>query len=445
MSQRSLIERLIASGQGEGLRAQLLRGGAGVGVLRILSLPLSLLTTILLARVLGPEGFGQYSFVVAVITAISIPLAPALLQLTTRETAANHQAGKIRQIHQLISWAKYRVMVLSLVLIAVFGGFAAWLAEWRVGDRWTLLFFISFSLPLLGLNSVRLGVLTGLRRVVAGQFPELFIRPATLLGVAVLLYIGDSLNPLTAVTAFVIAAGAALIVGIEILKRIFPKTKEVQIPIDPLQRKYLTQSWVPFTLLVMATTLNAQVGILLLGWLSSGEQVAAMQVAAQGGMLVMLSLTIINQVVGPHITQVHHSGDRRRLQELSRKSARVGFLLALPFALPLIFYGESILEFVFGKEYSNISYAPLVVLVLSQLFNVALGSVGRFLVMSGYERDTLKVQISSLLVVFGLGLYLVPKYGALGASIAVGAGVVVWNLVLSYKVLKILKIRPGII
>lgn len=443
MSRPALIKRLAAMGQGEGIRAQLLRGGAGVGVLRLLSLPLALLATILLARGLGPEDFGQYSFVVAVILAISIPLAPALLQLTTRETAAFHQAGQIGLILQLVKWANRRVMVGSVLLITALGGVSISLAEWRVDDRWTLLLLILMVLPFLGLNAVRLGVLTGLRRVVAGQFPELFLRPVVLLIIVVALYISEGLNPLTAIAAYILAAGAAFIVGIALLKRAFPKSNIPKTQFDSMQRKNLDKAWIPFTLLVAANTLNAQIGILMLGWLSSNEQVAAMQIAAQGSMLVALSLTVVNQVIGPHITQAYRAGERRKMRVISRQSVRLAILCAVPMAIPLLFWGDVIIEIIFGGEYVELAVLPLAIMVTGQLVNVAFGSVGTLLTMCGYERDTLTGQIVALVISVLAAMLLAPEWGATGAALAVAIGIISWNLVLAFLVVRRLEIRPG--
>lgn len=199
----------------------------------------------------------------------------------------------------------------------------------------------------------------------------------------------------------------------------------------------------PFTLLVAASTLNAQIGILLLGWLSTDDQVGAMQVADRGAMLVVLSLNVVNMVIGPHITQVHRSGDREKLQALSRHSARMALLVALPIALPLIFFGGPILELVFGAEYAEVATLPLAILAASQLINVGFGSVGRLLVMSGYEKQSLLGQFVGLVAVTGSGSVLIPNYGAVGGATSISLGIFVWNVVLAFKVGKTLGIRPG--
>jgi O-antigen/teichoic acid export membrane protein len=199
----------------------------------------------------------------------------------------------------------------------------------------------------------------------------------------------------------------------------------------------------PFTLLVAASTLNAQIGILLLGWFSADDQVAAMQVAERGAMLVVLSLAVVNLVIGPHISQVHKTGDRVQIQDLSRYSARMAMLVALPIALPLIFFGAPILTLVFGEEYAEIATLPLAILAIAQVINVTFGSVGTLLTMSGFERDALLGQVVALVVNVIAAVSLIPIMGVVGAAIATAIGLVCWNFALGLLVMRRLKIRPG--
>ncbi len=432
-------------GQGSGLRAQLVRGALGVGWLMLLSVPLSLATSILLARGLGPEGYGQYAFVIALITTLSIPLAPALMQLTTRETAAMAQAGGVDKIQKFLRWANHYVFFGSVLIVVTVGGIAAWRTGWQVNDRWTLVLLGVFALPFLGLNAVRSGVLAGLRHVVLGQFPDLFIRPLILLLVAGALLIAGSLNPLTAIATFIVGAAFAFIVGAVLLKRVFVRNEVSLEPPDSVQRRQWMRAWVPFTFLVAASALNAQVGILFLGWLSSYDQVAAMLVAQRGAMMVSLSLSLVNIVIAPHITRAFMQNDDRVLQRLSRQSARFALLVALPIALIFLIFGDLVISGFFGSEYAEIAAWPLRIQVLAQLINVAFGTLGMFLSMTSFEKDTFKGNALALLSNGILCLILIPDYGAVGASISAAIALVVWNFFLAFRVYRRIGIRPSAI
>src|SRR5690606_31133606 len=167
-----------------------------------------------------------------------------------------------------------------------------------------------------------------------------------------------------------------------------------------------------------------------LGFFSTDEQVAAMRVAERGGQFVVMSLTLVNMVIAPYIVRAHRDGDKVLLQNLARKSARGSFLLALPVAGFLIIGGEPLIRIAFGAEYAAISYWPVVIIVVGQLFNIFFGSVGYFLSMSGYERKTLKGQALAVVINLLLCTVLVPIYGAVGAAVSVAIGVISWNAIL---------------
>ena len=55
-----------------GLRAQLLRSGIGSMAIKLGGLCLSLAVAIMLARVLGPEEYGVYSYVLALVSLMAM-------------------------------------------------------------------------------------------------------------------------------------------------------------------------------------------------------------------------------------------------------------------------------------------------------------------------------------------------------------------------------------
>lgn len=439
----TLFDRVQAMGRGEGLRAQMIRGVLGVGGLKLLSLPLTLAATILLARGLGPEGYGQYTFVMAVISILAMPFGPGLGELVTREVSKYHHAedwslfrGLLRRAHQWVI-AGSGLMVLLIAVIA------ANQAAWRVDGHWTLLFIASVMLPLLGLNALRTSTLRGLRHVFHAQLPELLAQPGLHLLFAGGLLLAGILNPATALVSKIAAAAACFLLGAWLLRRLSPTD------INEAEPAYRNTEWgralVPFTLLVAVSTLNGQIGILTLGWLGTDAGVAALRVAQSGATLVALSLTVVNVVIGPHIARAYRDGDRNRLQQLSRHSARAALAVALPISLLLIFMGEPIIHLVFGEAYANSATWPLAILAVAQLVNVAFGSVGLFLVMCGFERETLAGQIIALLVNALIAVVLIPPFGAVGAALAVAAGLVTWNAVLGFMLIRRLGLRPSVL
>lgn len=84
---KAISDALAALKSGEGLKGQLMRGGVGSIAIKIASTGLNLVLAIVLARLLGAEGFGVYSFIFALVTILAIPAQMGLLNLVVRETA----------------------------------------------------------------------------------------------------------------------------------------------------------------------------------------------------------------------------------------------------------------------------------------------------------------------------------------------------------------------
>lgn len=434
-------QRVPELGQGNRLKAQVVRGALGVGGLKLLSLPLTLATSILLARELGPAGYGQYAFVLAMISLLALPIGPGLGPLITREVAKYHHGddwglfrGLLRRTHQ---W----VLAGSVLLFLALGSIAAYQAQWAVDDRWTLFLVAALLIPLLALNVVRSSTLRGLRYVFYAQLPDLLVRPGLHLVIATGLLLVGLLNPATALASQVIAAAGGFLLGSWLLIRRQPTQ------VSAAQPSYRHHEWgralLPFTLLAAVGTFNAQIGILALGWLGSDDEVGALKVAMSGAMLVSLSLAIVNLVIAPHITRAYRDNDWERMRRLSRQSARVALAIALPIGVTLIVLGGPLVHLAFGDAYVESATLPLAILATGQLVNVAFGSVGMFLTMTGYERDTLLGQLVALMVTITAALILIPPLGATGAAMAVAIGLVTWNAVLAWRFVKRLGFRPS--
>jgi hypothetical protein len=84
---KAIKDAIGAFRSGEGLKGQLLRGGVGSVAVKIGSTLLNVILAVVLARALGAEGFGVYSFVFALITILAIPAQMGLPNLVVRETA----------------------------------------------------------------------------------------------------------------------------------------------------------------------------------------------------------------------------------------------------------------------------------------------------------------------------------------------------------------------
>jgi O-antigen/teichoic acid export membrane protein len=424
-------------------RRQLIKSFMGVGAMYALSIPLGLLTSIILARTLGPQGFGQYAFVMSLLSLLALPAAGGLPQVLTREVAASAHSGNWPLYRGVVRAAHVWVLVVATVIMILYCVVGPMFGLIPIEGKWALLGIVILLVPLEGLNAVRNGTIKGLGFPALAEFPTQTIRPVLLLlALALLAWLGQ-LSARSALWAQVVITSGTFIVASILFFRIRPKASMLSRPV------YRSRVWLvallPFTLISLVGTFNAQLGIVLLGLLGTDEAVAALRVAERGAQFVALSLGLVNMVISPHIVRTYQAGNIQHLQQLSRQSARGSFLIALPIGLVLVVFGKGVIQLAFGEDYVETAYLPMVILVLGQLFNVALGSVGILLVMSGYEKMTLWGQLAGLCAAVTSAVILIPLYQVIGAATAVSIGMVIWNIMLGYSVVRYLKIRPGIL
>lgn len=418
---------------------------AGSAGLRVANAGLAFLISVLLARMLGPSGYGAYTFAFALVMLLALPAQAGLPTLLVREVARCEEreewdliAGLFRRSNQAVGLLALIVCAVALFVVLVF------LRE-PDGQQVTTFLWALLLLPLMALGNLRGAVLRGLRRVVQGQLPEFLLRPGLLLlalCVAVLLRLfAPSSFELTPPLAMALHAGAAFVAfvfGVWLLRRELPP--EVRRTTPAYQTRAWAGSLLPLTLLAGMELINGQMDVVLLGILASTRDVGIYRVAWSVSLPVAFTLTGVNLVVAPYFARAYSAGDTAELQRLATWSARVAAAAAVPAALILILFGEPLLGLVFGDEFAGGGTA-LALLAAGQLCNVIAGSVGTILNMTGHERDTTLGVAIAAAVNLTLNLILIPTYGIDGAAVATMVSLITWNSVLVIRVRR----RVGIV
>lgn len=416
----------------------------GLGTIKLLSLPITISISIIVARSLGPEAFGQYSFVLAVVAIISLPSSAGIPAFLTREISIYlhnkdwfHYKGVLYAAH---------VWALGFSFLIIGGGYLSYFLFGfdEAGLKYQLLTVAILIVPFQALACIRNGAIKGLGVPIYAELPSQLLQPLILVLLFCFLYYIEKLTLNTvilgqlAVSAFVFLI--ATFIFIKLQSKFVPD--KVCKPVFEWG-KWGASLW-PFTLIAVVGTFNSQIGIVILGVLGSDEQVAALRVADRGAYFVSLSLMLMNMVIAPQIARAYCDGNLQKIQNIATRSCQAATAVALPIAIALILKGDYLIELVFGYEYAAIAYYPLVILAIAQLINVMCGSVGYLLSMCGYENYTLKGQFVAVMLNVALNIILIPSWGAFGAAVALSVSLVFWNIILVYMVVKRLGINPVI-
>ncbi|MFC3105697.1 flippase [Salinisphaera aquimarina] len=415
---------------GDALRAQLVRGGVGSVAIKVANLFLMLGTTVVIARVLGPSGYGVYAYVLAIASLLAIPVQFGFPTLVVRETAKFQARQDWSRLRGVWIWSSVTVAISSLVITALlFATKGLWGLLFSPQESGTFAWAL-ILVPILALGMLRGAALRGLRHTVQGQLPEFVAVPGLLLSfiVAIMLLWTHKISPQMVMILHVSAATCAFMLGIWLLARYTPLSVRVK-PKAVFEHRLWMAAILPLALLSGLQVINKNTDLVMLGLLSSSDDVGVYKASAQAGTLASFGLGAANLVVAPYFSRLYNAGDLKSLQYVITLSARVTLAFAVPVVLAFFVLGPWLLKLLFGPAFVQ-GYPVLIVLSAGQLINAAFGSVGLLLNMTGHERDTLKGFAAGATTNVILNVIFIPKFGPIGAASATAIGMVVWNIVL---------------
>lgn len=418
----------------DALRGRLARTTGFTFLLRAANVGLTFVVAALLARFLGPSGYGQYSVVLALLTILAIPAQFGIPALVIREVSRARADDAWWRFHDITRWAHTVSLTIGVPMLLL-TLLAALLPLGILPDAEIPLLLAGAALVvILPLRALRSGLIRGLDRVVLGQFPGQVVQPILLLcGIGALIAapaaIGfpQGLTPFTAMLAYTAAVFLAWIVGGAILLYLLRRVEK-----RPGER-WVVPNWksalLAFGLTNAMVLVDQQVGILVLGITSADAEAGLYKVAGQAAMFTAMGYVAANMALGPGVAKAWKQGKKVEVQAAVIRGSRLSAMFAFPVSLFFFVAGGPFLDLVFGEAYLP-AWPAMLLLVGAQFVSCAFGSNTVLLNMSGNERQNTRAFAIALACNVALAFALTPTFGATGAAAATAVGVVLRNLIL---------------
>lgn len=385
------------------------------------------ITALVLSRLLGPVGFGAYSFALAWAMLLSVPALLGLPQLLIREIATYRVRRDWSRARRLIRRANQVVLAASLTVCFI-AAVTFWAIDWPHPPLFEPTLVGLTFVPVFAMVTVRQSVMLGFGKVLLGRAPEALAAPVLTIGLVLVLarLLSGGLSAAWAMAAFVAAAGIAALVGLYLLHRTLPKELARADPVDD------TRTWfaaaLPLLLAAGVTAVNTQAGAILTGSIAGSHEAGIYSAASRVAAFLPFLLAASFPPLMPTIAELHERGETTKLQRLVLRVARGVFFGSLPLVLGMIVFAGPILA-LFGGDFGG-AVGPLQILCLGQLVTVATGLAGMILVMVGEAgQATIAIAIGAAVNLVLSGM-LIPGYGAGGAAVATSASVVLTNLLM---------------
>ena len=204
-----------------------------------------------------------------------------------------------------------------------------------------------------------------------------------------------------------------------------------------------TELWHSSSNLWAASTMSLIVqwsGVLIAGALISSSEVAFLSAAQRTAMLTSFVLMVVNMVVAPRYALLWKENKVTEIQRLAKWSTRGMIALVLPVISIMLIFPDFIMG-LFGDEFV-VAGNLLAIMAVGQFINVATGSVGYLLNMSGHERDFRRVTMFAGPLTIILSYLFIVQWGVLGAAIATAVGLSLQNIGALFMVRKRLGFWP---
>lgn len=196
----------------------------------------------------------------------------------------------------------------------------------------------------------------------------------------------------------------------------------------------LFTSCLPLWIVVIMSQTTQFSGQFVAGAWVDAEEIAQLAVAQRTAMLTSFVLLAVNMVIAPRFASMYKQGKSRELEKTALDAVKLMLVIVSPIVAFLMIYPEWVMSF-FGDGFVE-GALFLQILVVGQFVNVATGSVGNLLMMSGHERDLRNAVLISGPVALILAFTLIPVFGAIGSAVATAVAVGMQNLIAVWCVKK---------
>jgi O-antigen/teichoic acid export membrane protein len=413
---------------------KLLAGTAGIFAT---GLGLSFIFNWVMTKVLPKEEVGFFQYYISIILLGTVIIPFGYQSLIQREGNKLNRAELKRFNLQTFS----AISIVS-ILFGAFWYYGVTQLNWVKGlTNFEGLYVSLCILPLYSLLCYYRSLLQAQNKVYWSVIPEVLFRPLSLLIATAIFYF----------ISFDTKAYHLLLVLLGIIFiLVLPSAYQSKKNLTKELLKQDNTNWLKQSLALLPIgllyTVNERIDVIMVSKYLSASQTAVYMIAFKFAAFSGFGLVIVNSVLVPLMAK-HFSEkqNNKKLESLLKPNARKALFVSALISIVLIFMGEYLLSF-FGKSTDNYSegYYSMIILIIGQLANVSIGSVGYILTMAKLEKLALICIATSIITNVLLNYLLLPIYGINGAAIATALAMFTWNSLMLFFVKQKTGLNPTV-
>ena len=385
----------------------------------------------LVTRLLGVESWGIFVLCLSILNISSI-FSRLGVDILVLKLISSAKEG-IKEIKDIYYSGLLIVLISSLIvsiILYIFSTDLLFLFSSRT-ESVNYIIYICLAIPLFSILTLNEQSFRGLKQI--GLFSFFRNTSKMLFGLILLVcfyYFLNDKNVMLPFKVFQISLCIAVCISTLMLLKRFNFIDRINL----ISSNKMLVSSVPMMLSSSIMMLMSWVDTLMIGGFIGEYEVGLYNVAVRVALITSITLTAVNSITAPKISETFNSGRIEAFKSVVKESTKTIFLSTLPIIVIIFLFPDLILS-LFGKEFL-LAKTSLFILAFSQIINSMSGSVAIILNMTGKEKIFRNIIFVALVINILLNLFLIPKYGIEGAAVASASSLIFWNLYSVYYVYK---------
>jgi stage V sporulation protein B len=399
----------------------------------IISMALGLVISVLVGRNLGAGELGLYSMT-STIYGISIVFAGIGIQTAVMKYVAEYKDDRNKS-NKIVSSGIITTLLLGVVSSILFylssGMFEG---IFKMKGLSGLLKILSPVFPFALVSGTLLGLLNG-RREMKKYGVAAILQSILMIVISVpLFYQGFGVRGM--VIGTVLSSAGSCLYLIRVSWSYFEITFESYVK--------TTKKLLKFGALVSGTnfigSLNSQADLILTGYFLTATDLGYYGVAIGFSKFFLIIPMAIQRVTGPTTSEFWGKKDLSGLQIMVDKSMKYTACILLPIGLGVGFFATEIITKLYKEDF-NYSVLPLSILIIGQMFQGIIISVGGSITQAGRPDLGMKQISISATINIVLNAVLIPYFGIVGAAIASLVTFLINSFIGLFLIIKVLKFK----
>jgi O-antigen/teichoic acid export membrane protein len=399
-------------------------------LVKAIALFFGFIASVVVARFLGPEKYGIYSFVIWVLSTIALLANLGIPTTVTKYVSEYWGKNDIPTIGAILS-RLFKVKLLAGILVGLLlFFFAPLISRWYHNPDLTLYLRVAaFVIPPLGLMWFYNGLFCGLQRFDLIAKINLMVSPVTVMVFLLIIYFKGAIEHLVAVS---VVANVFLVASYLYYKRTkFSFIRKGTSKYD-FKGKLLKFSAGAFVVMLLEAIIWERFGIFFLSIFSTPAEIAFYNVAFILSSRTMILLPgALTGILLPAMSEVYGAGNKDELARVHVNSTRYLAMLSIPLCLGGIAIAHQMFPVLYGSSFQPAAFV-FAVLILGGVVGSVATSSSSLLYGAELQSIVVKAGIFSALINVSASLLLVPILGAKGAALAGASAQIIGGVVMIF-------------